>query len=153
MRFGDAAIVVARQHAREDLGGDVPLSWWVNQCRDLPKAREPVETTRGLLLERGWPPYGVNLILEVLSLGERFAGPEGIGVTANAFGVGLVRTIVGPPSRLSGNRWFDPAYLAEAVIMRWFRHIPSLSEIVTKLDPLYEKNLHENLARLHRDRT
>lgn len=76
MKFGNAAIEVARQHAREDLGGDVPLSWWVSQCRDLPKAREPVETTRVLLLERGWPPYGVNLILEVLSLGERFAGPQ-----------------------------------------------------------------------------
>jgi hypothetical protein len=139
---------VAREHAREDLGADVPLSWWLDRCvvSRLPRRRAQIEDDA--LVERAAQRFGleddraVRAVLSVLTLPERLApshGPIARCVLGNEAGVAIVRAVLGPareaPSARGKSVVFDPAYCAELMVHRWFRRIPSLRELADALRP------------------
>lgn len=152
------AAEVARAHAREDLGADVPLAWWLDRCdpRRLPRERE---RSPDVLVQRAcerWhlrDPDGPRAVLALLELPVSFAPSHDAlarALFANSAGLALVRAVLGPPREEPGRAGstvvFDPAYCAEAMIHRRYRRIPALAELADTLSPLLDLDL-EALAR------
>ncbi len=147
------AAEVARAHAREDLGADVSLAWWLDRCdpRRLPRERE---RSSDALVQRAcerWSlrePDGPRAVLALLELPVSFAPSHDAlarAVFANSAGIALVRAVLGPPREefgRSGNTVvFDPAYCAEAMIYQRYRRIPSLAELADTLSPTLDLDL------------
>lgn len=142
---------IAREHAREDLGADVPLSWWLDRCdaNKLPRLRGDGDDGNGndeALIERATARFAldddreVRAVFAVLTLPERLAPSHGRAarcVLGNDAGIAIVRAALGPAREVSSTRGrsvvFDPAYCAEAMVHRWFRRIPSLREVASAL--------------------
>ncbi|MBL8683031.1 MAG: hypothetical protein JNK05_27945 [Myxococcales bacterium] len=143
---------VARTHAREDLGADVPVATWLDLCDParIEALFRRASRIRGLdddalvaqLAERGSlaDDSGPREVLSILTLPERLAPSHGRlarAVLANDAGVAIVRSVLGPPREARSRRGratvFDPAHCAEAIVMAWCRRIPSLSELAATL--------------------
>lgn len=136
---------VARDHAREDLGVDVPIAWWLGQCdpAKLPRPR-PVDLADLVERERRRArlrdPDGPREVLDLLTLPERLApahGRLGRAVLANAAGLAVVRAVLGPPRVEVGHTEaevvFDPGFCAEALIVAMFGRIPDLRTLADAL--------------------
>lgn len=138
---------VAREHAREDLGEDVSLRWWLARCDPtrLPRVRNRED--HHALVARATARFGldddgpVRAVLAVLTLPEQLAPAHGSiarAVLGNDAGIAIVRAVLGPATELpaaQGRRVvFDPAFCAEGMIHWWFGRIPSLRELASALD-------------------
>lgn len=143
---------VAREHAREDLGADVPLATWLDLCdaaridalfRRSTRIRVPTDealvariTERSALAD----DRGPREVLSIFELAEKLAPRHGRlarAVLANDAGIAIVRAVAGPPretcSKSGRATVFDPAHCAEAMVMAWCGRIPSLSELAAAL--------------------
>jgi hypothetical protein len=146
---------VARAHAREDLGADVPVRVWIELLDParLPRVRAldvdaivEDERRRAHLRDHDGP----SSVIELLRLPLSFAPDEPRRAwcfLAHAAGLGLVRQVLGPPVVLPGASGgevvFDPAFCAEGVLHRLFRRIPELRELADALYPSHRLVLDE----------
>lgn len=155
---------VARDHAREDLGADVPLSWWLDRCLVSRFPRQRANTSDDELIERATERFGLDddraarAVLSVLTLPERLApshGRDARCVLGNEAGVAIVRAVLGPAREIPTTRGksvvFDPAYCAEMMVHRWFRRIPSLRELADALGPDAQLHLDDLRSRRARE--
>lgn len=146
---------LVRCHVREDLGEERTLSGWLRHLdaarlpRFYPKAL-PIdwarlaedEAARQKLAE----PTGPLAVGEVLRLPLALVpdfGEPALAITCNAFGVGLIRQIFGPP-RLErkdsgGETIFDPSLAAESMIFTLYKNIPSLADVTGALRFSYQE--------------
>jgi hypothetical protein len=137
---------VARAHAREDLGAHVPLSWWLDQLEPARLPRRRDDGDDGALIARATAHFGLDddaeprAVHALLTLPERFAPAHAAAsraVLCNDAGISIVRAVLGTarevPTRRARPVVFDPAWCAEAMVMAWFRQIPSLANVADAL--------------------
>lgn len=139
---------VARVHAREDLGADVPLRTWLTL---LDPARLPRLRTHDLdaLLEdeqrrtRVRDPDVLREVLALLGLPAALVPDEpqrAWAFLAHGAGLAIVRRVLGPArlvASVGGEVVFDPAHCAESIVHRMFRRLPDLRELASALTPSY----------------
>lgn len=151
--FPDRADVreLVRAHVIEDMQRAMTLADWLSYCT-LPRLPQPrsrlkpsdweviiaSETARFSLADDSGP----RKTFALLALATRFVPPEqeraAWAILGNAFGVGVVRRILGPPAAQPGLRdrtvIFDPAWCAERMIYWLFHSIPDLRRVVETCD-------------------
>jgi len=129
------ALVTA--HIRQDLKFLPSLGDWLSTAQ-IPCRIHAREVDTNALILRATESSGlsdtrpVEEVLQLLTLGEDFcAGSTDYGklILMNSFGPPLVRQIIGPPYELD-DHIFDPAWVAEGIIVAFFGRIPSLSEVL-----------------------
>ncbi|MEX0283563.1 MAG: hypothetical protein AB3N23_03035 [Paracoccaceae bacterium] len=143
------AAEITRRHVREDLNEDRTLSDWLSHIEPSLLPRIDGSGMQGSLMEINWTGLvenqthriglsdtrAVKAVLNLLLLPTQHA-PDAceaaLALMCNAFGVSLVRRILGPPKELDG-AVFDPAQVAEYLTFSLYNRIPSLSEITGAL--------------------
>lgn len=145
---------IARLHARDDLGADVTLAWWLSHCDQerLPRPR-PVDIES--LVERGRKRARLRDADAPRAVGDLLMLPgllapsfeRASAILGNSAGLAIVRAVLGPARELPGAHgrpvFFDPAHFAEAIIHSIFRRIPALGEVASALRPDYDLALRE----------